>query len=254
MMKKTLRLAFEEFFTSPTKEKFRDLVSNNLGEFNYVDYKSEWPERSKLAKHMLAMANSGGGAIVTGVVESSDGLDPTGVSAVADKTDLHNGIKKFMPSDFSYEIADFSYTDEDGAGLAGKRFQVMFVDSPNESLPFICADSGKNAREAAIYVRRGSASAEANYEELQRILNTRVETRYSSSRSMSLKDHLAELSLLYRQIDRYISIEDHPMSLGEYGVTGNPEFPQESFEEFVGRLIKSKKKRIELVLESERKR
>ncbi len=45
--------AFARFFESPTREGLRDLLRDNRGEANELDFKRTWPRASKLAKHVF---------------------------------------------------------------------------------------------------------------------------------------------------------------------------------------------------------
>jgi predicted HTH transcriptional regulator len=44
-----------------------DLLGNILSETDQIEAKVRLPEDSKLAKHILAIANSGGGAVIIGL-------------------------------------------------------------------------------------------------------------------------------------------------------------------------------------------
>jgi len=59
--------AFARFFEAPTREGLRALLQENFGEANEIDFKRELPEGSKLARHVLGLANFGEGCIVVGV-------------------------------------------------------------------------------------------------------------------------------------------------------------------------------------------
>jgi predicted HTH transcriptional regulator len=70
---------FSDFFSQPSREKLTAILTQNLGEFDHLDFKAEIFVGSNLAKHILAFANSRGGAIVFGIVENDDrSLDPKG--------------------------------------------------------------------------------------------------------------------------------------------------------------------------------
>jgi hypothetical protein len=56
---RAFREAFARFFEEPTREGLRELLRENFGEANELDFKREWPESSKLAKHVLGLANFG---------------------------------------------------------------------------------------------------------------------------------------------------------------------------------------------------
>lgn len=56
--------AFAQFFEKTTCELLRELIRKSIGETNYLNFKAEWPDFVKVSKHILALANSGGGALV----------------------------------------------------------------------------------------------------------------------------------------------------------------------------------------------
>lgn len=87
---------FSRFFEKPTREGLRDLIKSNIGETDYLDFKTEWPEYPKLAKHILALSNSGGGAIITGVKQNEDGtIESVGSNEIGDKEKITKGIKAY---------------------------------------------------------------------------------------------------------------------------------------------------------------
>ena len=47
-----IREEFFRFLEAPTRENFRELLRGHLGEFDFLDFKENWPEKSKLAKHI----------------------------------------------------------------------------------------------------------------------------------------------------------------------------------------------------------
>ena len=256
------RKAFKEeiakFFESPSREGMRDLLKNNLGEFPDLDFKAQWPTLSKLARHLLGFANlGGGGCIIIGVAEKGDKtLESKGVDALIDKSTVMNGIKKFLPDTLldDVEILDFVYEASEYPALVGKKFQVAFVTGDNQHLPFVSMADGDGIRSSAIYVRRGSSTEEANYDELQNIINRRLETGYSSRTEIDVRTHIEQLKMLYGHIDKYNSQTTSIMKALEgfsmiSGGVPNPLYPKESLDEFIGRIIEKKKKRIEIVLD-----
>jgi hypothetical protein len=64
--KKTIHESFAKFFEKPTRDRLRELLKNNVGELDNLDFKESFPEKEKLAKHILAIANSKGGVIIVG--------------------------------------------------------------------------------------------------------------------------------------------------------------------------------------------
>ncbi len=237
---------FTRFFEAPSREGLLELLRNNVGESNTYDFKREWPVFPKVARHLLGLANSGGGALIVGVEEKGDNtFVPVGVERITDKSDIDKSIQKFVPFQLKYEVLDFSYEMGDDPELAGKKFQVLLVDDRPEYIPFVARASGDGVRESAIYVRRGTGTEEANYEELQEIINRRLETVYSSHREFDLNRQLAELKALYNQIPRYRNMLDALMPALN---APNPHYPTEDFEIFILRMIEEKKKLIQSIL------
>ncbi len=246
---------FARFFEEPSREGLRKLLQFPVGERNCLDFKREWPPFPKLARHILGMANYGGGCLVVGVAEREDKtFDSVGLRSLIDHADIQQGIERFIPSQLKHETVDFSYQDAEYPAIKGKSFQVMFIEDSPEYVPFVAKAGGTAIRANAIYVRRGTASVAANYEELQQILNRRIATEYSSQREFDLEMHLAELKTLYTQLERYYVSPPFGESfrLLLQAVTGsktpNPKYPKEDFEDFVLRLIEVKKTVIEGML------
>lgn len=265
---KTLHEEFARFFENPTRDKFRELLRGNFGELNALDFKEDWsPVWARTAKHILGIANVGGGCLIVGVKQSDDkSLDAIGMTDLIDKADISKKTKKFLPSFLlnEIEVLDFSFEASEYPKLVGKTFQVLFVGDNPKYLPFVSqATSGNDIRESAIYVRRGTSTEEANYEELQRLLNTRIETNQSSQTELDLQTHFDQLSFLYSLMKEGNVIPKSFMnSLSSFGkvisdltssfeVVPNPLYPKESIEEFTSKLILKKKKKIETELSVE---
>lgn len=159
------------------------------------------------------------------------------------------GVRKYLPHQLSYSIIDFSFQTSDYQLLQGKKFQTVIIEETPHFLPFICQSDGENIRKAAFYVRRSANTEEASYEEIQNIINKRIETGYSSINVLSIDKELSELKALYSQIPRVVKIEfDLPMPNVLY--EKNPNYPQETYDEFVNNLIIMKKKQIEALFQN----
>lgn len=188
---------FARFFAEPTREALRELLRRNIGETDYLDFKADWPTLPKLARHILALANSGGGALVVGVEQEADGtLVPGGMSAIKDKAQLLPPLSAYLPKALEYQVLDFSFAAAEYAALVGKSFQVLLVDNTPKHLPFLALKDAEGLRTNAIYVRVGTASTEASYIELQGVLNRRIESGHSSQSALDLDKHLAQLRTL----------------------------------------------------------
>ena len=267
---KSIHEDFAKFFEAPTRDKFRQLIRNRVGELDHLDFKRDWPESwSKTAKHILGLSNSGGGCLVIGVQQSVDNiLEPSGVTQLADKADISKKLKAYLPSLLSgdIEVIDFSFDASEYPSLVGKSFQVLIVEDLPEYLPFVSSNSGSDIREGSIYIRRGTSTEEANYEELQRVVNRRIATNNSSQTEIDLSVHFDQLKFLYGLINHGNVIPKNFLGkemteafsglarriASSFEAAPNPLYPKESIEKFVSRLIEKKKKKIEIELQVER--
>ncbi len=244
---------FARFFEQPTRESLRELLKNNVGEFRQCDFKAQLPEWSSLAKHILAMANSGGGAIIVGVSEQDDGsLEPKGVDKIEDKAVITNGIKGFLPESLlgKIDLVDFRYDSSDFAKLAGKKFQTIFIGYEDTDLPYVTAKAGVSIRANAIYIRRDGSSDEASNDELQKLINKRLETGQSTTQQLDLKEEIGQLKTLFEFIPASYSSPTFAVNIAKFlqgaiTTSPNPNYPSEGFEKFISRMIERKKLRIQ---------
>lgn len=242
---------FARFFENPTRESLRDLLRNHTGETDHVDFKREWPAWPKVAQHILAMANSGGGAIFIGMQQKADNSYASiGVEMLKDKARLQQKLERFLPERVLFNVFDFAYEDSEYPQLVGKKFQVLLVEDTPSYIPFLSTSDGDGICKGDIYVRRGTQSIKANYEELQQIINRRIETTYTSSEEFALEEHLAELRVLYNQIPRYLEPFAHfsDSLRSGLGMMENPDYPDQTFTEFVKELIVVKRQIIRDIL------
>lgn len=267
---KSLHESVTKFFEEPTREKFRELVQFNTGEYDNLDFKKEWPESSKLAKHILALGNSGGGIIIVGIEETDEKqLVSCGIECIKDKAIINSQLKQYLPIGLEYSILDFSYSSSDYADLNGKAFQVLIVEYNPKLIPFVSIKEGKGIDENAIYIRQGTSSVLTNYDQLQTLLNKRIATNYNTSSEIELDEHLVQLKLLYDKIEKYYYVYSGEnegtnnifsglsklaknMSYNLYGERKeiqNPNYPDEDYEEFIARMIDKKKIRIQSLLD-----
>jgi len=243
---------FAAFFENPSRETLRDLLRRNVGELNELDFKLEWPEKSALGRHVLAVANSKGGCIVLGVEDGT--MDPKGLVEPKDKAEVFQELKKYIPAPLLEElsVATFPYAASEYPKLQGKTFQVLFIPDDVERIPFIAASDGRDIRNTAVYVRRGTESIEADYDDLQRLINRRLETGLSSTAELDIREHLTQLRILYQQLSPTRDIESPLMlRLGDMarsalgiGSEPNPHYPAEGLDAFVAKAIELKKQKI----------
>lgn len=250
----------------PTLEKFREFLRAQTGEHNAIDFKAQWIEDAALAKEMLSLANTQGGFIVFGVAENEDkSTRVEGLSEIKDKAIVSNGVKKYISSELKYEIYDFSYTTSEYEALNGKHFQMLVVEDTPEHIPFMAQREGKDIKQNMIYIRRGTSCEIANQEELQKILDRRLNYMHPiTGEPLQLAEHLRQLKILYENIDKnhvyyknglpegmttILSSLAKMVSSGEKIVEPNPLYPDESFDAFISRMIVEKKKKIQRVLD-----
>lgn len=249
--------ALARVLEDPTRESFRDLLRDHTGEAPNLDFKEQWPSLDKLARHVLAFANSGGGCIVVGVAEQSDKtLLPTGLATLTDKVDVSKALNKSLPESLlpMVRIDDFAYDASEYATLVGKKFQLLTIESRPELLPFVCEKASADVRLGAIYVRRGTESVEGTHDDVQRLINERLATGHSTAAAMALEDHLEQLRVLEKQIPRTITVSNFSLARmagfhtheklvnflsGE--TKPNPAFPKEDVTAFVRRMFEAKK-------------
>jgi hypothetical protein len=116
----------------------------------------------------------------------------------------------------------------------------MLIEFSVDHIPLLALRDGEGLKSTAIYVRREGQTEEATHDEIQSIINKRIETRYSTSDEINLKQHLEQLKALYGEIPRTSGFS---LSLGALsGIFGQPpEADGETFEEFLLRMIDLKK-------------
>ena len=250
----------------PTLDKFREFLHAQMGEHNAIDFKGQWIENAALAKEVLALANSKGGFIVFGVAENEDkSVRIEGLTEIKDKAVISNGIKNFISSNLKYEIYDFVYNISEYEALKDKKFQMLVVEDTPKYIPFLSKKESGSLKQNMIYVRRGTSCEIANEEELQVMLNRRINYLHPlNGEPLQLEEHLEQLKSLYEKIEKnhvyyknglsegmtsFLSSFAKLIVKGEKVVESNPLYPDESYEQFISRMIVEKKKKIERVLE-----
>lgn len=241
--------AFAQFFEKPTRERLRELIKQSIGETDYLDFKSEWPDLVKVSKHILALANTGGGALVLGLHQTDEGhIEARGLPEFKDKVDIAKTIKKYVPTNVQYEIFDFFYDDSEYPSLKGKKFQVVLVEYSEKFLPVLSLKEGTGISSNVAYIRDGTESIEANHDQLEHLINLRIESGYSSSHTLDLSEHLEQLQILYKARKGQNSLGGEIASLAIMeSLFGNP---LKEYYQFVEDIISSKKIRIQKELDT----
>lgn len=272
-MKKHFKdIFYEDFLENPTKDKFRDLLKNNFGELDEFDFKEAWIEKGKLAKLVLAMANSRGGVVIFGIKQKDDGtFEPVGLEKFKDDADINNDLARYISPNLYYEIFNFDYKGSEYEAVENKKFQVLIVNDTPDKLPFISLNQADGLTEDTIYIRRGTKSEKATNEDIARIIDDRIKTIYKDGTNLELNEHLSQLKQLYNELPQKIKVlirKGEPTEFGnamqkfaqsigklymksenEYEEKDNPSYPEESYEAFILRMIEYKKLKIEKVLD-----
>lgn len=252
----------------PTLDNFRDFLRGQTGEHNTIDFKEKWCEQKKLVKEMISIANTGGGIIVFGVHENDDKtFSYDGIEELKDKAVVSNEVKNFITSDLKYDVYDFAYNSSEYDKLENRKYQMMIIEDTPQYLPFMARKDSGDLKKDRIYVRRGTACEEANQEEITKILNRRINYEYpNSGKPLELEDHLKQLKTLYKYIDSTVSyyqggssfevlasigkaLEKSMTSVGKWVHEKNAFYPEENYDEFIARMIRDKKNKIERILD-----
>ena len=252
----TFKEEFARFLEQPSRDGLREIIRTQYGELPELDFKADWPESAKVAKHILAMGNSRGGCLVLGISEQDGVMEATGLRSLMDKAALDSGVRRFIPLALMEQlrVMDFSYDASEYPKLVGKAFQVVLVPDDPSNLPFMALAETTGLRKTAIYVRRLASSEEATYEELQGLINRKLATGHSTQHGIDLAGHLLDLRILYSELERFYT--QHPTGSFANKLVCNPAFTtigsrimlHEPFEDVMKRLIHAKKEQVERIL------
>lgn len=219
------------FLTNPTHETLEDLLLHNTGETDFLDFKMKWIDLTKLAKHTLAVANSGGGCILIGVSQKEDGtVVLNGLEEVdfLDKADVDNKLENYLPKYLKYRTEDFVFNQYAAKEVRNKRFQVLIIEYDPKYVPYTSIISRGELRYGAIYVRQGTKSIESSHEKLVEMILRKVQSGGSFTNELSLQEHLMQLRHLYYEKNRQTN---------------------DDYEQFIQQVIEKKQKRIEEILD-----
>ncbi len=233
------------------------LVQESYGENDDLDFKEKVIEEHKVAKLLIAMANSGGGSIIFGI---SDDRKPIGLNTdeLKDETDFSRKLRSYLPSNLEYEYRYLNYPDEDVYGdFKGKTFLILYTKEQNRYVPFLPAKEAPSMKRNDIYLRKNASVETATNDDLENMFKLRLVEQYEDLTELELEEHLEQLKLLYSSIQRsYIQIpaltgfsRELRGALKGIQSAKNKDYPEEEYEEFISKMIKKKKKRIEQILE-----
>ncbi|WP_042346751.1 AlbA family DNA-binding domain-containing protein [Bacillus massiliigorillae] len=195
--------SLKQFMLEPTNEHLKDVLLHNTGETDFLDFKTKWIDMTKLAKHVLAIANSGGGCIIVGVTQNDDCtpiLEGLQNKDILDKADVDNKLEHLLPKYIKYRTEDFIFTHRTHEKLQGKVFQVLIIEYDPKYVPFTSVVNQGELKYGAIYIRQGTKSIEASNEKLVEMILRKVESGGSSVTEFTLRDHLQQLDTLYEEV------------------------------------------------------
>lgn len=263
---------FDLIVKNPSRDGFKTFIKESCGELDNIDFKEKWITKGKLAKIMLAMANTGGGVIVLGIQENKDdNYLAVGIDELKDAADVEKEIKKLVPRNLSYSVLNFIYDDEIYGEYAGKKFQAIIIADAPEQLPFFSIGASDDIEKDCVYVRRGTSSEKASARDFETMIQRKLENVFKESNDLSLKEHLEQLQFLYDSIpqkkrilvkkgNRFVGAMEGLQALSErmteifgepdqYEEVPNENYPSEDYEQFLVRMIDKKKLKIEKILD-----
>ena len=263
---------FDLIVKNPSRDGFKTFLKESCGELDNIDFKEKWITKGKLAKIMLAIANTGGGIIVFGIQENKgDKFVAVGIDELKDAADVEKEIKKLVPRNLSYSVLNFIYDDEIYGEYAGKMFQAIIIADAPEQLPFFSIGASDDIEKDCVYVRRGTSSEKASARDFETMFQRKLENVFKESNDLSLKEHLEQLKFLYDCIpqqkrilvkkgNRFVGAMEGLQALSErmteifgepdqYEEVPNENYPSEDYEQFLVRMIDKKKLKIEKVLD-----
>ena len=263
---------FDLIVKNPSRDGFKTFLKESCGELDNIDFKEKWITKGKLAKIMLAMANTGGGVIVLGIQENKDdNYLAVGIDELKDAADVEKEIKKLVPRNLSYSVLNFIYDDEIRGAYAGKKSQAIIIADAPEQLPFFSIGASDDIEKDCVYVRRGTSSEKASARDFETMIQRKLENVFKESNDLSLKEHLEQLQFLYDSIpqkkrilvkkgNRFVGAMEGLQALSErmteifgepdqYEEVPNENYPSEDYEQFLVRMIDKKKLKIEKILD-----
>lgn len=243
----------------PTLENFRILLQSHTGEEDQLDFKESWEEKEKTAKHILALANSGGGCIIFGVSQLDDGsFEIKGLNDFKDDAELRKEVKSYIPENLKFFLKEFKYDSSEYEKMINKKFQILIVECDPKNLPYICCNNGNKIKSGDILVRNGTESIKANNYQVNNIIERKLDAlKIPKNKNMTLAEHLEQLKILYDELTYTTkgegtfsklmkNINNITSSLyGKTEIKKKSNYPLESYDDFILKVLNKKKKRIE---------
>lgn len=207
-----------DFLSEPTRPNLRRLLQLEAIEDDDIDFKQELIETTELAKLIIAMANKQGGVVIFGLKEIEPNVfEPVGIENNLEPTDLEKQLSKYLSRELIklISIVPTTYSESEYEKLKSKTFISLIVEYNPMYIPLMPLKDGKAISKKTIYIRKHRATEPANYDDIQDILNRKIETEYSSSSERNLREHIDELKELYSYLDREIKGYYKASKLGE---------------------------------------
>lgn len=197
MEPKDIKEQAADLFNAPNRVKFREFLKTNTGEYDDIEFKGDYIECPKLAKHIIAMANSGGGMIIFGMEEDEQNkLTPIGIDII-DKTKIKQKLAEYIPETLEYEIHDFHYEDEvEWKNIKNMNFSMIIVEYKPRKIPFLSKKDGRGLHRQDIYCRKNCSTEKVMYEDIQDILEKRRESSEKYVYEEDLEKDLEQLQIL----------------------------------------------------------
>ena len=151
-----------------------------------------------------------------------------------------------------FQIYDFDFNGENYSKVNGKLFQILCISSKEIELPYVWKKDSNGAEVGCIFYRRGTKTIKANMQEIQDMIDKRIEATYMEESNLQLEEHLKQLKTLYNNLVPYkYSLNgifqgiNSLASIGGARIAGvkNSSYPDESYEDFVNRMIEQKRKK-----------
>ena len=89
----------------------------------------------------------------------------------------------------AYNIFDFEYDAAEYQHISGKKFQLLWVEHNDESIPILSLADGTSVMRNRIYVRQNDSTREANHDQVQALINKRITRSMQTPKSRKLNEH-----------------------------------------------------------------
>jgi len=257
----------QQFINSYIEEKgfdiltLKQIIDNSFGESNEIDFKEKLISEEKIAKIILAMANSGGGTVLFGITDNGVAIGIE--NDIKDPTDYEKKLDSFLPHNLQYYTQEITFNDDPiYKELSGKKFLILQIPKQYRFVPFLAKKESGILKSNEIYVRKNTSTSVVTNEELEHLLKMRIHAQYKDLSNLSLTEHINQLKTLYNNI-AFLVEENEPEIVQFHSETGsyfaplpidlimdeNPHYPTESFDEFISKAIDEKKRKIEMILD-----